>query len=60
MALQKTTSAHSISAALSGWTFIPTSRRSHASGSIAEMVKRPSGGKAERLPSNESAWRKLQ
>jgi hypothetical protein len=60
MALAKTISAHAMSASVSGWMFRSTSRRSHASGSRAEMVKRPSGGKAERLPSNERAWRKLQ
>jgi hypothetical protein len=30
-------------------------RRSQASGSMAEMVRRPRGGKAERLPSKERA-----
>jgi hypothetical protein len=60
IALAKTTSAHSMSESLSRLTFKSTSRRSHAGGSIAETVRRPSGGKADRLPSNVSACRKLQ
>src|SRR5215510_13854757 len=49
-----------MSEAVSERTFMSTSRRSQCSGSIAETVSRPSGGKADRLPSKVKAWRKLQ
>src|SRR5262249_61159328 len=49
MALANTKSAHLMSDGLSGWMFISTSRRSHVSGSMAETVRRPSGGEGERL-----------
>src|SRR5205807_6090879 len=60
IAVQKTMSAHSMSDDFRRQTFKSISRRSHARGSKAETVSRPSGGKAERLPSQGSACRKLQ
>src|SRR4051812_48468375 len=53
-------SAQSMSAVVSLRTFRSTSWRSHESGSKAETVSKPNGGKAQRLPSNGNAWRKLQ
>src|ERR1043165_3051692 len=60
IAVQKTTSAHSMCESFRRRTFRSTSRRFHARGKSAETVRRPSGGKAERRPSKGSAWRKLQ
>src|SRR5688572_28966939 len=53
-------SAHSMSDISSDSTFRSTSLRSQLAGSNAETVNRPSGGKAHRLPSKGSAYRKLQ
>src|SRR5574341_378360 len=53
-------SAHSMSEVLSRSTLRSTNRSSPEGGSQAETVSNPSGGKAQRLPSNGSAWRKLQ
>src|SRR5262249_6165958 len=60
MAVAKTMSAHSMSELESLRTFKSIRRRSHDSGSNAETVSRPSGGKAQRFPSNGNACRKLQ
>src|SRR5437870_4744438 len=53
-------SAHSMSEDFNDRTFRSTNRRSHDFGSNADTVNKPSGGKAQRFPSNGSAWRKLQ
>src|SRR6267142_4604066 len=60
MPVAKIISAHSMSDVFNLPTFKSTRRRSHDFGSKAETVNNPSGGKAHRLPSNGSAWRKLQ
>src|SRR5436305_13532204 len=60
IAVANTMSAHSISEAFNFWTFKSTSLRSHDCGSKADTVSSPSGGNAQRFPSNGSACRKLQ
>src|SRR5262249_317274 len=49
-----------MSAFLSLRTFRSMRRRSQERGSIDDTVNRPRGGNADRLPSNQSACRKLQ
>src|SRR6185503_12199405 len=56
----KTMSAHSIWESFSRSMFMSTSLRSQERGNRPETVSRPSGGNTERLPSNGSAYRKLQ
>src|SRR6185503_667484 len=53
-------SAHSMSDGRSFSILRSTRRRSQDAGNKADTVNRPKGGKAHRLPSNGSAWRKLQ
>ena len=60
IAVAKTMSAHSISDVFNCSTLRSTNRRSQESGSNAETVNNPSGGNAQRLPSNGNACRKLQ
>jgi hypothetical protein len=60
IALMKTMSGHRKSAGVSLRTFMSINRRSQAGGSSAETVISPSGGMTARLPSNLTAWRKLQ
>src|SRR5687768_16046798 len=60
IAVAITMSAHSISDVRSFSILRSTNRRSHDAGNKAETVNRPKGGKAHRLPSKGSAWRKLQ
>src|SRR6185369_9104463 len=56
----KTISAHSIWESFSRSIFKSTNRRSQDCGNNPETVSNPSGGNTERLPSNGSAYRKLQ
>src|SRR4030095_8624995 len=60
IAVAITISAHSISDERNLRTFRSISRLSHDFGSNEETVNSPSGGRADRLPSNGKAWRKLQ
>src|SRR4030095_4669374 len=60
IAVAKTMSAQSISDVFNCSTLRSTSRRSQDCGSNEETVNNPSGGNAQRLPSNGSACRKLQ
>src|SRR5580765_1320075 len=53
-------SAHSMSDSFSDSMFRSTSRLSQDGGNNADTVSRPSGGNAQRLPSNGNACRKLQ
>src|ERR1041384_8236064 len=58
--VMKTMSAHSIWESFSRSMFMSTNRRSQERGNNPETVSSPSGGNTERLPSNGSAYRKLQ
>src|SRR5262249_8351593 len=58
--VMKTMSAHSIWESFNRSMFKSTSRRSQERGSRPETVNSPSGGNTQRLPSNGSAYRKLQ